>query len=110
MQNTRLNTLITAIGRQIRQQLRNPWRRIAVMVIALLFGIYLGVSFAAVAGQLAYLDITVSAVILLLTEVISWLFYGRRWNANQSLWGEALNSLKLGITYGLFVIAFMLGS
>lgn len=102
--------LVTSMGRQIRQQLRNPWRRISVMVIALLFGIYLGVSLAAIAGQLAYLDITVAAIVLLATELISWLFYGGRWNANQTLWGEALNSLKLGVIYGLFVIAFMLGS
>ena len=110
MQNTRLNTLVTAIGRQIRLQLRNPWRRISVMVIALLFGVYLGVSFAAISGQLQYFDISVAAVVLLLTEFVNWVFYGGRWNANQSLWGEALNSMKLGIIYGLFVIAFMLGS
>ena len=110
MQNTRLNTLIVGIGRQIRQELRNPWRRISVLVIALLFGIYLGVSFAAIAGQMAYLDVSVAGVTLLFTELVSWLFYTDRWGAKRSLWGEALNTLKLGLIYGMFVIAFMLGS
>lgn len=110
MQNTRLNTLVSGIGQQIRQELRNPWRRISVLVIALLFGIYIGVSFAAIAGQLAYLDITVAGLVLLFTEVVNWIFHRNRGNARQALWGETLNTFKLGLTYGLFVIAFMLGS
>lgn len=110
MQNTRLNTLIDSLGRQISQELRNPWRRIALLLITLLFGVYLGVSLAAVAGQLAYWDITVAALLLLAGELISWLFYGNAFKARKALWGEALNALKIGVMYGLFVIAFILGS
>lgn len=110
MQNTRLNTLIESLGRQLRQELRNPWRRIALLLITLLFGVYLGVSIAAVAGQLAYWDITVAALILLAAELVSWFFYGNYLNARKSLWGEAVNALKIGVIYGLFVVAFMLGS
>jgi hypothetical protein len=47
---------------------------------------------------------------VLATEVISWLFHRNRWNIRQSLLGEALNAMKLGLIYGLFLIAFMLGS
>ncbi|MEO0376121.1 MAG: DUF565 domain-containing protein [Cyanobacteria bacterium P01_A01_bin.17] len=110
MQNTRLNTLIDSLGRQIAKELRNPWRRIALLLITLLFGVYLGVSLAAVAGQLAYWDITVAALLLLAAEFVSWLFYGSVLKARTSLWGEALNALKIGVMYGLFVIAFILGS
>ena len=110
MQNTRLNTLVSGIGEQIRQELRNPWRRLSVLVISLLFGIYVGVSFAAIAGQLAYLDITVGGLALLFTEGVSWIFYRNRLNARKALWGEALNSFKIGLTYSLFVLAFMFGS
>jgi NhaP-type Na+/H+ or K+/H+ antiporter len=110
MQNTRLNTLIESLGKQISQELRNPWRRIALLLITLLFGVYLGVSLAAVSGQLSYWDIAVAALLLLVAELVSWLFYGNAFKARKSLWGEALNALKIGVIYGLFVIAFILGS
>ena len=110
MQNTRLNTLIAGVGQQINQELRNPWRRISVLVMALLFGIYLGISFAAIAGQTQYIDVSTAALAMLFTELVSWLFYSSRWHARRSIWGEALNALKVGLIYGLFLIAFMLGS
>lgn len=110
MQNTRLNTLITTLNQQFRQELRNPWRRLSFFIIALLFGIYLGTAIAAIAGQLGYLDITVAGIVVLFTEVVSWVFYTNRLNFKRSIWGEALNALKIGLIYGLFVIAFILGS
>jgi NhaP-type Na+/H+ or K+/H+ antiporter len=110
MQNTRLNTLVESLGRQISLELRNPWRRIALLLITLLFGVYLGISLSAIAGQLAYLDIFVAATLIFVAELINWLFYSNRFNARKSLWGEALNSIKIGVIYGLLIIAFMLGS
>jgi hypothetical protein len=110
MQNTRLNTLIVTIGRQVSQELRNPWRRISLLIIALLFGIYLALSIAAIAGQLAYLDVVAAVIVILAVEAINWLFYGNRWNARRSLWGETLNALKLGLSYGLIIMAFLLAS
>lgn len=110
MQNTRLNGIVGVLGTQVQQQLRNPWRRLATMFIALLFGIYLGVAIAATAGQSAYWDISAAALVVVFTESLSWLFYSGRWNFRQTLWGEAFNALKIGMVYGLFLIAFMLGS
>jgi Protein of unknown function (DUF565) len=110
MQNTRLNGIVTILGEQLQRQLQNPWRRLATLAIALLFGVLLGIGISATAGQIAYLDVVAAGLVVLLTEVISWLFYGDRWKAKHKLWGEALNALKLGIIYGLFLIAFMLGS
>ena len=110
MQNTRLSSFVAALGQQAQIQLRNPWRRLAFLCIAVLLGFFTGIVYSAVAGQLAYLDVTVAALVLLLTEVISWAYYGNRWNLRRSLWGEAFNAFKIGIIYGLFLIAFMLGS
>ncbi|MGB8702607.1 MAG: DUF565 domain-containing protein [Thermosynechococcaceae cyanobacterium] len=110
MQNTRLNTLFSVFGQQVRLQLQNPWRRLATLAIALLFGVLLGIGISATTGQLAYLDVAAAGIVVLATEVISAMFYRNRWGAKQSLWGEALNALKLGVIYGLFLIAFMLGS
>lgn len=109
MQNTRLNGILGALGQQVQNQLQNPWRRLATLAIALLFGIFLGIAISATAGAKSYLDVTVAGIVVLLTEVTSWLFYSRK-GFQQSLWGEALNALKIGVIYGLFLIAFMLGS
>lgn len=109
MQNTRLNGILNALGQQVQNQLQNPWRRWATLLIALLFGIFLGIAISATAGARSELDVTVAGIVVLLTELMSWLFYSRR-QFQKSLWGEALNALKLGVIYGLFLIAFMLGS
>lgn len=110
MQNTRLTGLVNSLVDLVRRELRNPWRRLSLFIMSLLFGIYMGTAIAAISGQLGYLDITVAAVVVVLTEVISWAFYSGRWNFNRALLGEALNAFKLGLIYGLFIIAFILGS
>jgi Protein of unknown function (DUF565) len=110
MQNTRLTTLVNTVTGQVQEQLRNPWRRLATLGICLLFGIYLGTALASVAGQLAQLDILACGAVAITVEIISWLFYSNRFNLRKSLLGEALNALKFGVIYGLFLIAFLLGS
>lgn len=110
MQNTRLSSLVTSVGRQINRELVNPWRRIAVLVIAVLFGIFVGIAIAAIAGQLAYWDITVAALVMLFCEGIGSLFHGNKFNFRRTILGEALYAFKVGVTYSLFLIAFILGS
>lgn len=110
MQNTRLTLLFSQIWGQYQQALRNPWRRLLVLMLFLLFGVYLGTAAASAAGQIGYLDITASGVVVIVTEVISWAFYRDRWGWRGTLLGEAINALKVGLVYGLFLIAFLLGS
>ena len=75
MQRTRLNTLFTQATRQFRQWVFNPWRRLAVIVISLLFGNFFATAISATAGQTAKLDVTISAMLVILVEVISWIYY-----------------------------------
>ncbi|WP_448525973.1 DUF565 domain-containing protein [Parathermosynechococcus lividus] len=110
MQQTRLNTLLDRLGTQIQDQLKNPWRRLATLVIAILFGMFLGLAISSTAGQVGYLDIVASALVAIAAEVISALFYSDRWKLRQTLFGEVLNALKFGVLYGLFLVAFLLGS
>ncbi len=110
MQNTRLSTLVDAAGNQLRKEFRNPWRRLSLIVMSLLFGVYLGTALASTAGQIGYIDVVASALVALVAEAISWLFYSSRWNVRATLWGEAINAVKFGLLYGLFLIAFLLGS
>lgn len=115
MQNTRLSTLIEQFSGRFIVFLRNPWRRLSLLIISLLGGNFLATVLSTVAGQNADLDILASLILVLTAEIISWLVYGgdrRRTPAEnqRALLLEMLNGTKLGLTYGMFVEAFKLGS
>lgn len=119
MQNTRLNTLIGSTVERLVGWLRNPWRRLSVIIISLLFGNFLGTAVATTAGQRAELDIFVAAILVAIIEVINRVVYGSRPatapsldrpNSIAPLFIELSNALKIGLTYSLFVEAFKLGS
>lgn len=110
MQNTRLNNLFNTIGERLRQWLFNPWRRLSVLIISWLFGFFLGSAVSTTAGQTAEWDVAIAAFLVALTEVGSRIFYGRSVRERQALWVEALNILKVGLIYSLFLEAFKLGS
>ncbi|MGF1479599.1 MAG: DUF565 domain-containing protein [Cyanophyceae cyanobacterium] len=107
MQRTRLNTLVDLLSVQINRFLSNPWRRVSLLLISLLFGIFMGSAVSTTAGQDAVWDVLVAALLLLLTEAISIFFYRRRGSAFG--W-TALNAFKVGLTYSLYLEAFKLGS
>ena len=111
MQKTRLNRLTDAIAEQTTQWLRNPWRRISVLVICFLFGTFLGTAISTIAGQEASWDISVAFMVLVVTELISWLAYRNVVRKTQKpLWIDSLNALKIGLNYSFFLLAFLLGS
>jgi heme A synthase len=121
MQNTRLNTLIDRLNQQFIQWVENPWRRLSIVIISLLAGNFFASAISTSTGQKADLDIFISVILLGITESIGWLTYGsglgrRKLDDRNSIigqrpiWIAILNSLKLGLIYGLFVEAFKLGS
>ncbi len=112
MQNTRLNLLLNSLSSQLRQFFLNPWRKIALLLISLLVGIFMGVVIVTSAGQRGRLDILVAAVLLILTETISWFAYrnvSQNRSPNSSFF-EFLNVFKIGVIYSLYIQAFILGS
>jgi hypothetical protein len=110
MQNTRLNNLLDTVARTVGQWFINPWRRLSLLLISWLFGFFLGSAVSTTSGQQAELDIVVAAVLVILTEVTSRIFYSRSLLAKQALWVETLNLMKIGFIYSLFLEAFKLGS
>ena len=111
MQNTRLNNLVDVVGTRLAGWLRNPWRRLSLMVISLLGGIFLGTAISTTAGQAADWDIIAAGLLVIFTESASWIFYTiTRRRGTRSLIIDMLNALKIGLTYSLFVEAFKLGS
>ncbi len=113
MQRTRLATLVESASNQFGRWVFNPWRRLSLVIIGLLFGNFFGIAISSIAGQAAELDVLVSAILLGGVELISWVVY-RRPPANpaqrNNLVLEVMNALKIGLTYSLFVEAFKLGS
>ena len=113
MQRTRLATLIETTTTRFGRWVFNPWRRLSLVVIGLLFGNFFAITISSVAGQAAKLDVVISAILLIAVEFISWLVYRRppkKTDQQNSLFLEIMNALKIGLIYGLFVEAFKLGS
>ncbi|MEM6500590.1 MAG: DUF565 domain-containing protein [Cyanobacteria bacterium P01_C01_bin.89] len=127
MQDTRLNNLIAASARQLNGWLANPWRRTSVQGFALLLGFFLAGAAVTTAGQAAVWDMSVTAVLIALCEFINILVYRREVQRSPALTTTrspedlppprrrrplitALNLLKIGLMYGLFLEGFKLGS
>ena len=136
MQDTRLNNLIAASARQLNGWAANPWRRTSIQGFALLLGFFCASAAITTAGQAAVWDMSITAVLIVLCEGISAVYYFRRdrrpptpdprqiplppveGTGNMIApparsgrpWLTALNLLKIGLTYGLFLEGFKLGS
>ena len=111
MQNTRLNNLVDSLSSLVGGWFRNPWRRLSLLTIALLSGVFLGTAIPTTAGQAADWDIVGAALLVIFTELSSRIFYrSNRQGVSRSLLIEMLNALKIGLTYSLFIEAFKLGS
>jgi len=110
MQNTRLNRFFDQRVNQLGTWLRNPWRRVSVLLISLLLGNFLGGTISTVSGQRAELDIWMAAVLVVITEVVNRVVYGTPPQTARSLLVQITNALKIGLVYSLFVEAFKLGS
>ncbi len=118
MQNTRLSTIISVSVGRVSQWSRNPWRRTSFILISLLLGFFLASVVATVSGAKSEQDIVSAAIVLLVVELTNRYVYSakRVTSADGSsstprlLTTEILNSIKVGLVYGLFLDAFKLGS
>ncbi len=120
MQRTRINTLVELTSDRLKIFFGNPWRRIALSLISILLGFFMGSAIVTTAGQDAVWDIPAAALVFTLTELTSRFVYGRpkrrRSDAfpnvlqRSSLYIDVLNLFKVGLIYSLFLEAFKLGS
>lgn len=110
MQNTRLNNLFDAISRNLGQWFINPWRRMSLLIMSFLVGIFMGTVVATTAGQQESIDIVIAAIIAVITEIGSKIFYSLKPQQKQILWIESLNYFKVGFIYSMYIEAFKLGS
>ncbi|MEQ8975472.1 MAG: DUF565 domain-containing protein [Coleofasciculus sp. C1-SOL-03] len=118
MQNTRLNTLVDVILARLAQWFANPWRRLSMILLGLLSGIFLGSAISTTAGQTADWDVIAAGILIIFTETVSRIVYGRNRQglpsvsrASRLSWFlETVNALKIGLVYSMFLEAFKLGS
>jgi len=117
MQNTRLTTLISNNLTKFSRFTTNPWRRISLVIIGFLLGNFLGSVVITTAGQGAIWDVIAALILVIFTEIVNIFVYRRSISKTSSsevdlsiVFPEILNSLKIGITYSLFMDAFKLGS
>ncbi|TVQ57297.1 MAG: DUF565 domain-containing protein [Spirulina sp. DLM2.Bin59] len=110
MQDTRLNRLLNNGGDRATQWASNPWRRLSLVMLALLLGFFLANGISTTAGQLAFWDVSMSALCVLLIEIVNRLASSLSRTRPGLLWGNVLNALKLGFIYGFILEAFKLGS
>ena len=110
MQRTRLNTLFYDTQTRLSQVFTNPWRRISLSLISLLFGFFVGQAVSTTAGQEAYWDVTIAAFLILFTETISRIAYSQIQQLKKVLWLDILNIFKIGFVYSLYFEALKLAS
>lgn len=117
MQNTRLTTIVNGTLTRFTRFSTNPWRQISLIIISFLSGNFFGTMIVTTAGQTAVIDVVAAFLIMVFTEIVSWFAYRIQRPKNNFLGIEGgtfliylFNSLKIGITYSLFVEAFKLGS
>jgi uncharacterized membrane protein YoaK (UPF0700 family) len=109
MQNTRLNTLLDAIGQRLSRPFRNSWRRLSLLVISLLLGFFLASVISTISGQATYWDVSIAAILVVLAEFVSRITYSSQ-QRSKELGVAIANTIKIGLIYGLFLEAFKLGS
>jgi hypothetical protein len=111
MQRTRLSTLANLTSSRFNSFFSNPWRRISLRIICVLFGTFAGQAIVTTAGQTAQWDVTAAGLSVLFTEVISQIVYRQSSQVKTApILRESFNLLKIGFTYSLFLEAFKIGS
>jgi energy-coupling factor transporter transmembrane protein EcfT len=110
MQRTRINTALSSSFSKATAFFANPWRKLSLTFIFLLFGFFIASAIASLTGQIAYWDVTAALFLLVFTEFVSIVVY-RRDNKRDKLLGlDVLNAFKFGLVYGLYLEAFKLNS
>lgn len=108
MQQTRLNLLVTVLINRLNNFFNNPWRKLSLILIALLGGFVLGPTISSSLGQTSVWDPSVALVYLVLTETINLIVYrNSNFRQSNSFWMNVLNGLKMGFIYALFLQSFV---
>nr|QCI04107.1 hypothetical protein [Antithamnionella ternifolia] len=92
----------------IRQLLNDKFHGLSIRIASLLLGFYIATILSTIPAQTGDWSIISASIIITFNEILSKFLYS---DYNKSTFIlNLLNSIKIGIIYGLFVDAFKLGS
>ena len=108
MQKTSLSTLSVRTVERLGNIFANPWRRLMVLILAVLAGFFFSAVVFTTTGARSDVDALAAAICLLAVEAVG--VYAYRQAGPQPFWVPVLNFFKVGFTYACFLEAFKLGS
>lgn len=110
--NTMIKTRLSAFLRYLIQNLNNKLyyslSELTTGLISLLLGFFISTGLSTIPGQTGDWGIIAASLIVAATELTSKIVYSNQKQVVIKI--NLINNLKIGITYGLFVDAFKLGS
>ena len=110
LQQTRVNKVLSAVGRSLASTLGSSWRDRSLKLLALLLGFYLGTNLT------TYVNDSIpggrpAAVLLMLLVVEALIRLRSRWVVGRAPLGWLLcDNLRLGAVYAVVLEAFKVGT
>nr|NP_053824.1 ORF20 [Porphyra purpurea]P51214.1 RecName: Full=Uncharacterized protein ycf20 [Porphyra purpurea]AAC08100.1 hypothetical chloroplast ORF 20 [Porphyra purpurea] len=108
MIRTKLSIFFSYFVQNLSSRLYYSLNELTAGLISLLLGFFISTGLSTIPGQTGDWGIIAASLIVAAIELVSKIVY-----SNKKKYGvriNLLNNLKIGITYGLFVDAFKLGS
>lgn len=108
MIKTRLSTFFAYLIKNLNNKLYYSLSELTTGLISLLLGFFISTGLSTIPGQTGDWGIIAASLIVAATELTSKIVYSSHNQLNIKI--NLFNNFKIGITYGLFVDAFKLGS
>nr|AIA21244.1 hypothetical protein [Pyropia kanakaensis] len=108
MIKTRLSIFLNYLVKNLNDRLYYSLSDLTTGLISLLLGFFISTGLSTIPGQTGDWGIVAASLIVAATELTSKLVYSRQKRLEIKI--DLVNNFKIGITYGLFVDAFKLGS
>ena len=93
----------------IKKIINYPFTNLSINIASLLLGFYFSTILSTIPAQTGDWNIINASIISTVNEILSKKFYSSKMKS-KSIIIDLINSIKIGIIYGLFVDAFKLGS
>nr|YP_010925530.1 hypothetical protein RMC00_pgp184 [Neoporphyra dentata]WKD83762.1 hypothetical protein [Neoporphyra dentata]BCA87234.1 hypothetical protein Ycf20 [Neoporphyra dentata] len=108
MIKTRLSTFLSYLVKNLNDKLYYSLSELTTGLISLLLGFFISTGLSTIPGQTGDWGIIAASLIVATTELTSKIVYSNQRKLKIKI--NLINNFKIGITYGLFVDAFKLGS
>lgn len=93
----------------IQKIYNQKFNHFSINLVSLLLGFYISTILSTIPAQTGDWNIINASIIITLNEIFSKFFYSY-YKKYKPIFMDIINSIKIGIIYGLFVDAFKLGS